>query len=70
MNDFKIGDIVRAKKKKDGREMYAYTNSSVRCEILGVGKAEMRVRIMDGFCKGGVYCVEKKNFYKLVNRTE
>lgn len=25
MNDFKIGDIVRAKKKKDGREMYACT---------------------------------------------
>lgn len=70
MSDFKIGDIVRAKKKEDGKEIYVCTNSSVRCEILGVGKAEMRGRIMDGFYKGEVYWVEKKDFYKLVNRTE
>lgn len=70
MNDFKIGDIIRAKKQKNGREIYVYTNSSVRCEILSIGKTEMRVRIMDGFYKGDAYWVEKENFYKLVNRTE
>lgn len=71
MNDFKVGDIVRAKKTEDGREIYAYTNSSVRCIVMCLeGTIGMRVEILDGWYKGTRYSVAREHFYKTVNRTE
>lgn len=71
MNNFKVGDIVRAKKTEDGREIYAYTNSSVRCIVICLeGTIDMRVEILDGWCKGTRYSVDRRHFYKTVNRTE
>ena len=71
MNDFKVGDIVRARKLDGGGEIYAYTNSAVKCVVRDVcGANGIRVEILDGYCKGDRYTVKAEDFYKVVNRTE
>ena len=70
MKKFKIGDIVRARKMDNGEEAYTYTNSLVRCRVVGVGVEHIRVEILDGYYKGDRYTVDSEDFYKVVNRTE
>ena len=36
MVGFKVGDIVRAKKREDGDEYYGVTTSHVRCKVVAV----------------------------------
>lgn len=70
MNNLKIGDIVRAKKRESGGEIYAYTNSTVRCRVVDRNLYGIKVEILDGRWKGEIYLVEEENFYKISNRTE
>lgn len=70
MKKFKIGDIVRARKMDNGAEAYTYTNSLVKCRVVGVGVEHIRVEILDGHYKGDRYTVDSEDFYKVVNRTE
>ena len=70
MKKLKIGDIVRARKMDNGEEAYTYTNSLVKCRVVGVGVEIIRVEILDGYYSGDRYTVNAKDFYKVVNRTE
>ena len=63
MKKFKIGDIVRARKMDNGEEAYTYTNSLVRCRVVGVGVENIRVEILDGYYKGDRYTVDGEDFY-------
>lgn len=70
MKKLKVGDIVRARKMDNGEELYAYTNSLVKCRVVSVGVENIRVEILDGHYKGDRYTVDREDFYKVVNRTE
>lgn len=44
---FKVGDLVRSLKRKDGLEYYSVTNSGVVCKVICVEGDYMGVRIDD-----------------------
>ena len=58
---FNVGDLVRSKKKADGKEIYRLTNSAVVCEVIMVDlwNESMRVRPL---WTEGEFWVDPRNF--------
>lgn len=74
MVEFKVGDIVRAKKSEDGDEYYGITTSCVRCKVVavnrGIGKGCMTVIVIDNPHRSTQYDVLAKRFRREYNRSE
>lgn len=74
MVKFKVGDIVRAKKREDGYEYYGITTSYVRCKVVavdrGIGKEYMSVVVIDSPHSDIKYDVRLERFIHEYNRSE
>ena len=74
MVKFKVGDIVRAKKREDGDEYYGITTSRVRCKVVavdkGIGKEYMSVIVIDNPRSNTTYEVRPERFRREYNRSE
>lgn len=70
MVGFKVGDIVRAKKREDGYEYYGITTSLVRCKVVAVNKEYMSVIVIDSPCRSIQYDVRPERFRHEYNRSE
>ena len=69
MVGFKVGDIVRAKKREDGDEYYGITTSCVRCRVVAVNKEYMSVILIDS-PRSIQYDVRPERFRHEYNRSE
>lgn len=71
---FKVGDIVRAKKREDGHEYYGITTSRVRCKVVavdrGIDKEYMSVIVIDSPHISIQYDVRPERFRHEYNRSE
>lgn len=51
MVKFKVGDVVRARKRENGGEYHGITTSYVRCKVVavdsGIGREYISVIVMD-----------------------
>ena len=74
MVGFKVGDIVRAKKREDGDEYYGITTSRVRCKVVavdsGIGREYISVIVMDDPHSDTIYDVRPERFRHEYNRSE
>ena len=74
MVKFKVGDIVRAKKRENGGEYYGITTSYVRCKVVavdrGIDREYMRVIVMDNLHSNMPYDVRPERFRREYNRSE
>ena len=74
MVKFKVGDVVRAKKREDGGEYYGITSSYVRCKVAAVGRGidreYIRVIVMDDPHSDTIYDVRPERFRHEYNRSE
>lgn len=70
MVGFKVGDIVRAKKREDGGEYYGVTTSHVRCKVVAVDKEYMSVIVIDRPRRSIQYDVRPERFRHEYNRSE
>ena len=70
MVGFKVGDIVRAKKREDGDEYYGVTTSRVRCKVVAVDKEYMGVIVIDSPHRSIQYNVRPERFRHEYNRSE
>lgn len=70
MVKFKVGDIVRAKKREDGDEYYGVTTSRVRCKVVTVYKGYMSVIMIDSPHRSIQYDVRPERFRHEYNRSE
>lgn len=74
MAKFKVGDIVRAKKREDGSEYYGVTTSRVRCKVVAVnreiGKGRMTVVVIGNPHRSIQYDVLTWRFRHEYNRSE
>lgn len=70
MVGFKVGDIVRAKKREDGDEYYGVTTSRVRCKVVAVNKEYMSVIVIDSSHRSIQYDVRPERFRHEYNRSE
>lgn len=74
MGKFKVGDIVRAKKREGGREYYGITNSNVVCKVVdvcvGIEDKYIRVVVIGNPHREMIYNVNPAHFRYEYNRSE